>query len=85
MNPKQLANVLVKILGLSLCAHSITSVIVAILGGLQIGVVGFQNWPRQFFPYLISLIVSLLPFAIGIFLILRSRWITEFLFKNEAE
>jgi hypothetical protein len=83
MNPKQLANVLVKILGLSLCAHSVASVIVAILGGLQIGTAGFQNWPRQFFPYLMSLTVSLLPFAIGVYFIVQSRWVTDKLFKDE--
>jgi hypothetical protein len=29
--------------------------------------------------------VGLLPLAIGIFLIVRSRWLVEKLFKDEAE
>jgi hypothetical protein len=84
MNQKQLANVLIKILGLSLCAHSVAAVIVAIIGGLQIGM-GNNYMPdaRSFLVYFTSLIFSLIPFAIGIFLIIRSRWLTEKLFKDE--
>jgi hypothetical protein len=85
MNPKQLANVLIKILGLSLCAHSITSVFVVILSGLQISTIGHQTWPREFFPYLVSLTISVLPFTIGVFFIVQSRWMTDKLFKDEAE
>jgi hypothetical protein len=36
MNSKQLANVLIKILGLSLCAHNFTPLILAILGALKV-------------------------------------------------
>ena len=85
MNPKQLANVLVKILGLSLCAHSITSVIVAILGALKVSMASSQRWPPEFFPYMLSFVIDLIPFAIGFFLIIRSRWMTEISFKNETE
>jgi hypothetical protein len=83
MNQKQPANVLTKILGLSLCAHSIASVVVAIIGGLQIGGIGFQNWSRSFPAYLLSLIFSLIPFAVGVVLIVQSRWVTDKLFKDE--
>jgi type III secretory pathway component EscS len=34
MNQKQLANVLVKILGLSFCAHGVPAVIAAIIAGV---------------------------------------------------
>jgi multisubunit Na+/H+ antiporter MnhC subunit len=78
MNSKQLANVLIKILGLSLIAHGIPSLINGILFTSDIRHSSFSAiW--------MIAILDLIPFAVGIFLIVRSRWITEILFKNEAE
>jgi len=67
MRSKQLANVLIKILGLSLVVHGIP------------GVIGV--WYSSLFN---GLQLVLLP-ALGIFLIVKSRVIAEFLFKNEDE
>ena len=81
MKPKQLANVLTRILGLSLCAHSVPSVLMNVVYGA-----GFANNPRGYVSAMIpQLIVGLLPLAIGIFVIVRSRWVTEKLFQDEAE
>ena len=85
MNSKQLANVLIKILGLSLCAHNFTPLILAILGALRVSMAGSQAWLSEFASFMLSFAIDLMPFAVGVFLILRSRWITEFLFKDEAE
>lgn len=82
MKPKQLANVLIKILGLSLCAHSV----VPILNGL---INLLQSQPYTGYGYrtggLFYLVTGLIPAAIGFFLILQSRVVTEKLFKDEAE
>lgn len=83
MNKKQLADVLIKILGLSLCAHSATSVFIAVIGALRIGEVGFATFPRSFPAYLTALVVALLPFVIGVYFILQSRQVTDKLFKDE--
>jgi hypothetical protein len=81
MKPKQLANVLTRILGLSLCAHGVPSLIMNAIYG-----VGFSNNGRGNFSMMMpQLIVGLLPLAVGIFLIVRSRWVTEKLFSDEAE
>ena len=85
MSKKQLADVLIKILGLSLCAHSVTSVFIAIIGALRIGEVGFQSMPRTSPAYLTTLILALIPFAIGVCFILKSRQVTDKLFQDQAE
>jgi uncharacterized membrane protein HdeD (DUF308 family) len=77
MKPKQLAIVLVKILGLSMCAHGIPTII----DYLTFGTSGIRNAPVM----LLQIIMGLVPFAVGIFLIVRSRWLVEKLFKDEVE
>ena len=81
MKTKPLANVLIKILGLSLCVNAIPTIIQGMLYVLVqnrgIGSPG-GNWLYAFFPYVV------LP-AIGIYLILKSQEVTEYLFKNEIE
>jgi len=93
MNSKQLANVLLKILGLSMCLYSIPGVFSETL-------LAFAPWrysgvssPTFNDTYLQQAITNALSFGIrevieigvGIFVILRSRKISEFLFKNEDE
>jgi hypothetical protein len=79
MNTKQLANVLVKVLGLSVAVHSIPAVITGLFSAVQIrGVTG----PGAYWLYPVS---SLVLMAIGIYLIVRSKDVVEFLFKNEDE
>ena len=82
MTPKQLANVLIKILGLSLIAHSV----IPVLNGLTAllwsppGSGGTSRAGGWFF-----LLTGLIPAAIGFFFILQSRLITEKLFKDGTE
>ncbi len=81
MKPKQLANVLIKILGLSMCAHGLPSLMVSLIYGVGAPISGHE-YIYAMFP---QLIMGLVPVAIGIFLIVRSRWVTEKLFSDEAE
>jgi hypothetical protein len=91
MNSKQLANVLIKIHGLSICIHGFPASIVAIVSAGAALVHAMQNghqagtaspyWTYSF-TYLVQ---SVVEFAAGIFLIIRSRWVTDILFKDEAE
>lgn len=90
MKPKQLANVLVRVLGLSLCAHAVPGVIVAVVNGaaqlIQAmhdgGGYGHNSNLTLTLAYWLS---SFAEFAIGLFLIFRSRLAVEKLFKDERE
>ena len=76
MKPKLLANVLIKVLGISICAHGVVALVNNVIyttGRIYPNVMLFQ------------IIVWLAPFAVGIFLIVRSRWLTDKLFKDEEE
>ena len=92
MKPKQLANVLIKILGLSFCAHGIPAVCAAVINGI-IALInamhdGSPTGAHSQFWWGYSLtywITSVIEFATGIYLIVRSRWLVEKLFKDEAE
>lgn len=81
MNQKQLANVLIKVLGLSLCANSVTAAAVAILNLPFI--MGAVGGGRSLFPFAISLAYGIVPLVIGLWLILGTKWFTEKLFKDE--
>jgi hypothetical protein len=91
MNSKQLANVLIKILGLSIGIHAFPASILAATSALEALIHAMQNVhpAGALFPnwtYSLSyLIQAVIEFAAGIFLIIRSRWITDILFKNEIE
>ena len=79
MKTKQLANVLIKVLGLSVVVHSIPAVITGLFSAVQIrGAAG----PGAYWLYPVS---SLVLVAIGIYLIIKSKDVVEFLFKNEDE
>ena len=80
MNQKQLANVLVKILGLSLCAHSFTTVAGA-LASLPFILAG--GGARSLAPYITSIGYGLVPLGIGLWLILGAKWFVDLLFKDE--
>ena len=82
MKTKQLANILVKILGLSVLVHAIPSIISGLLPFLQaIGSHG-NFYSNYFWLYPLSSVISV---VIGIYLIIKSREITAFLFKDEDE
>ncbi len=79
MKSKQLANVLIKILGLSVCVHAAGPLLSGLfnLARARSGAVPGEYW---FYP-----LPSLILAVIGICLIVRSRGVAEFLFKDEAE
>ena len=92
MKPKQLANVLTRILGLSLCAHGIPSLIMVAVSGIVLLIQRMHDGnPNNMNHYsfmgysIIYYISPVLEFAIGIYLIARSRQLVEKLFKDEAE
>jgi hypothetical protein len=86
MNQKQLANVLIKILGLSLIAHGIPGLINGVIGWLEFTSDNhlplFSDMTRNTRYWLIVLL-DLIPFAVGVFLIIRSRWLADILSKDE--
>jgi hypothetical protein len=79
MTPKQLANVLIKILGLSLSIGSIPMLTIGLINTTQTGY-GRQNLYNWLSP-----LSSSIAIAIGIFLIIKSPTVAAFLFKNENE
>jgi hypothetical protein len=82
MKPKQLANILIRILGLSLCAHSVIPILNGLITGLSSPASYGYSYRAGGWFYLAT---GLIPAAIGIFFIIQSRLITEKLFKDEAE
>ena len=82
MKTKQLANILIKILGLSVLVHAIPSFINALIPMLQAiahPVIAIWNY------YWLRPLADMVSVAIGIYLILKSRDVTAFLFKDEDE
>jgi Mg2+ and Co2+ transporter CorA len=79
MKSKQLANVLIKILGLSVVIHSIPTIITGLFNMMRVRGIGM---PGESWLYPVSSVVLL---ALGIFLILQSRCVTDLLFKNDDE
>ncbi len=89
MKTKQLANVLIKILGLSLLVHSIPGFITGLVEAVKMNNsmrAGLYNVPGNFsfwsYPPIVS---SLVLAAIGIYLVIQSRKVTELLFKGDDE
>jgi hypothetical protein len=81
MNTKQLANVLIKILGLSLVAHSVPSAISAGLTMLIQQAMGAQQpaWFSGWFGQL----VPMTSLGVGIVLMVFSRGLAAWLFETE--
>ena len=82
MNPKQLANVLIKILGLSFCVDGVVRGASGILNLLAMltsrnGLSATYLW--------VNPLTGLLLAAIGFLFIVLRRPITDLLFKDEAE
>ena len=76
MKSKQLANVLSKILGLSLCAQSVMHLVTGMFN-----ILASVKMPFVWINFVSAAILA----AIGIFLIFKSRDVAGFLFKNEDE
>jgi len=88
MKPKTLANILIKILGLSLIAHGIPGLVNGLVGWLQYssdnrlhGIANFDLGAH----FGTILLMNLIPFVVGFALIAASRWFVEILFKDELE
>jgi hypothetical protein len=80
MKTKQLANVLIKILGLSVIVHPIPTIITGLLQMTQVRGMGSQG--AYFWLYPFSYVILI---AIGIYLVVKSRDVAAFLFKDEDE
>ena len=92
MKPKQLANVLIRILGLSLIAHGLPALIGVLTSGIVLVIQAMHDGnPNSVNHYsymgysLFYWLSPVLEFAVGFYLIARSRQLTERLFKDEAE
>ena len=87
MKPKQLANVLIKILGLSVCIHGIPSFVTGFVRGFLSAVASSGSVrpgaaAGSSSAYVIGALVEL---ALGIILILTSKALSELLLKGEDE
>ena len=85
MNQKQLANVLIKVLGLSVCLYAIPRFVSEFLFGLLNILMSGGGESMEIIRVFASPIGAVVQAAIGIFLIVRSRWVADKLFKNESE
>lgn len=81
MNSTQLANVLIKVLGLSICVRGIPSFVAGFLLGLFSPGAARSSPPGRTWAYTVGAAVEL---AIGIFFLVRSRKVAERLFGAEA-
>ena len=64
-----------------MCAHGTSSLVMNLIYRA-----GFSNNGRgNGMALMVQLVMGLLPIAIGIFLIVRSRWLTAKLFNDESE
>ena len=82
MKSKQLANVLIKIIGLYICLLAIPSVLSGILAIFTAHTGGTSERLNGVISYSIGAAVQIL---VGAILIIKSRDLTEFWFKNEDE
>ena len=85
MKSKQLANVLIKIIGLYICLCAIPNLIAGILVGLS-----SLGWSKTDTTGIVMRMVSYsigyaVQAVVGIFIIAKSRKVAEFFFKNEDE
>ena len=84
MNSKELANVLIKVLGLSVCLQGIPGFVSGFLRGFVSGLRSSEPTRGSVSNYSWTYAVgSAVYLAVGIFLILRSRYVAQKLFKND--
>lgn len=84
MKSKQLANVLIKIIGLYVCLCAIPRLVSGI-APLIAWVSGMPKWDNYLINFLADAIAGVIQFCIGMLLISKSRKLSEFWFKNEEE
>ena len=82
MSQKQLANVLIKILGLSLCVYSITPIATGIVD-LFANLLRLVQYNVHSNTWSYPMMTGLLSAVIGIYLIVRSHFIADKLFKDK--
>ena len=82
MKTKSLANILIKILGLSVLVHAIPAIVSGLLPMFQAMGAHGNFYSNNYWLYPLSPAVSV---AIGIFLIVKSREVMAFLFQDENE
>jgi hypothetical protein len=78
MRSKQLANVLIKILGLAVCVRGVPTFLSELLSLLRLAADDASTGSYWLVP-----VPSLILVIIGIYLIVRSRNVPEYLFKGE--
>jgi len=83
MNSKQLANVLIKTIGLYICLCAIPSFVSGLL--LVFSSVLHVSWSEKLFSMAAYAIGNVVQASVGIIIIIKSRKIAEFWFKNEDE
>jgi hypothetical protein len=83
MKSKQLANVLIKIIGLYVCLCAIPSFTAGILAAFSFGAT--LGWGEKVFNLAAYAIGDVVQAVVGVFLIIKSRKLAEFWFKNEEE
>jgi hypothetical protein len=84
MKSKQLANVLIKILGLSVCLYAIPSFV----SGILVGITQFQTSPTWSIPIIrimSSAIGAAVQACVGVVIISMSQKISGMMFKTDDE
>jgi hypothetical protein len=84
MKSKQLANVLIKIVGLYVCLCATPGLVSGIAPVFAL-VAGSPKWDDYMFTVLADAIGAVIQLVVGIFLVVKSRKLSEFWFKNEDE
>ncbi len=79
MKPKQLANVLIRLLGLSVVVHDIPAVVTGLANILHRNGYG-PSTMAWFYP-----VSSLVLAGLGVYLIVKSRCLADWLFWDETE
>jgi hypothetical protein len=84
MKSKQLANVLIKIIGLYVCLCAIPQLFIGIIGpsAMALGVAKLDNLMTEELSNAIGAVVQA---VVGIVLVVKSQKLAEFWFKNEDE
>jgi hypothetical protein len=82
MKSKQLANVLIKIIGLYVCLCAIPGLVSGVLAFFAFDMGGKNERILSALSYSIGDAVQVL---VGVFLIIKSRKLSDFWFKNEDE
>jgi hypothetical protein len=84
MKSKQLSNVLIKIIGLYVCLCAIPQLFIGIAAPTLIAL-GTTKWDDVMTEELSRAIGAVVQLVVGIVLVVKSRKLAEFWFKNDEE